>query len=256
MAKILVMVYQEGASGISAVSQLGGNVGLRSMTNDANCIIDTLKSLGNDVYVCDVYQKGRDVFDKACSCNAEKVKTSDLGALCESGLDGVILSGIHAKNGSEKSFASYTVNDVAWHEYTLNGTVYGDIGIAAVFFGRYGVPILCVTGDRGACLEAKELLDGVETAELKISEQRNVSKLLPEGQAKTVLVEKTESSLSLIGKIQPVRVNGPYVIRVKFNRVDFCDECLYWRYGVVTRTAPMICERKIEKIENYNDLIF
>lgn len=256
MKKILILSYLEGASKIEFVGRIGGNYALERQVADVNACVEALVNEGVKAYVCDLYQKGREIFPRDLTKLAETVKTSDLEALCKEGLDGVFLIGAHAKNGAGNAFYTYTVNEVSWFSYRLNGMEMGDIGIAAAYFGVFGIPVLLVTGDDGAAREAEELLKTVETAQVKKATCRNYATCLSEEEAERLLKEKSVSSLQLIKTATPFCVGKPYTIEVTYSRVDFCDECMHYYIGRAERISPLTVRRTLEEIHGIHDLKF
>ena len=83
--KFLVMMYQEGASLLDFENRVGSNFALRRMIADATTAVNAFVDIGAEVYVCDVYGKGRDIFENEFNAPAQKVKTADLEQLCKSG---------------------------------------------------------------------------------------------------------------------------------------------------------------------------
>ena len=252
--KFLVMMYQEGASLLDFENRVGSNFALRRMIADAMTAVEAFASLGADVYVCDVYGKGRDIYEDEFTAPATKVALSGLEALCKDGLAGVALVGIHAMNGAKNAFYSYTVNETAWHEYYLNGKTLGDIGIAAAYFGAFGIPVVAVTGDKGACDEAKSLLGYLPCAIVKTALKRNLAKSLPEEECQKLITQACQEGANKAEKLSPYVVQTPCEVAVKFNRVDFCDDCMMYNFGVAKRVSPLISSKTVEKITKYNDL--
>lgn len=252
--KFLVMMYQEGASLLDFENRVGSNFALRRMIADATTAVNAFVDIGAEVYVCDVYGKGRDIFENEFNAPAQKVKTADLEQLCKSGLSGVALIGIHAMNGAADAFYSYTVNETAWHEYYLNEKMLGDIGIAAAYFGSFGIPIIAVSGDKAACDEAKSLLGFLPCAIVKTALKRNVAKSLSEEEAKEEICKACRMGAEKVKQIAPYVVEQPCEVKVRFNRVDFCDDCISYNFGIAKRIAPLIAAKTVEKIKNYNDL--
>ena len=253
MKKILVMMYQEGASGLNEC-RMGSNFALRRMVSDANTAIETFSELGAEVYVCDVYSKGRDIAEEELSFRAQKVKLRDLETLLERGIDGVAMIGAHAKNGAADAFYSYTVNETAWHEYRLNGTVLGDIGVGSVYVGAFGVPVIALSGDKAACEEACELLGNIPVAQVKTATKRNYAKGIPLEEAKNEIIKACQKGYAEISNRTPLIFQSPYTISITYNRVDYCDDSIHYNIGIAKRVSPLVSEKTIEKIRKYDDL--
>lgn len=255
--KVLIMMYQEGASGLDGGNRKGGNYALRCMVHDANVVADAFSEMGISPVICDVYGVGRDIFAEEMTPNATKISIADVPALCRSGeLIGAVMTGQHARNGAPHAFMSFTVNEVAWFEYRLNGVVMGDIGIGAAFLGAFGVPVLAVCGDKAACLEAKELLGDISCAEVKSAQIRNWAKCLPQKDADELLANVCKQAFERFAEVSPLIVQAPYHVSVTFGRADFADDCIMYNDGRAKRITPLICEKTTEKIEKYMDVKF
>lgn len=254
MKKILIMSYLEGATKVEFVGRIGGNFAIERQVADVNVCVETLVSHGVETYVCDVFQKGREIFPRDLSDKAKVVKPSELEQLCKDGLDGVFLVGIHAKNGAGDAFYTYTVNEVSWFSYSLNGVERGDIGMAATYFGNFDIPVLLVTGDDGATREAEQELGEIVTATVKKATCRNYAVCLSEEESTALLQEKSKQAIESIGKIKPFPVQKPFVIEVIYSRVDYCDECMHYYIGRAERLSPIKVRRTLDEIHSFFDL--
>ena len=252
--KFLVMMYQEGASLLDFENRVGSNFALRRMIADSMIAVKTIAELGAEVFVCDVYGRGRDIYEEEFSAPATKINLADLQKLCLDGLAGVVLIGIHAMNGAENAFYSYTVNETAWHEYYLNGKMLGDIGIAAAYFGAFGIPVVAVSGDKAACDEAKSLLGDIPCAVVKTAIKRNLAKSISEHEASEEIAKACRIGVEMGQEFSPYAVQEPCEIKVRFNRVDFCDDCISYNFGIAKRVAPLVASKTVEKICKYDDL--
>lgn len=255
MKKILFMIYQEGVSGYDYSTRANSLYVLRRMAVDTNTAAKPFLQAGVEVYACDVYARGRDVIKTDLLPEINQVQTNDLEKLVKAGLDGVILIGCHAMNGAEKAFLSYTKNMVAWFEYTLNGTVLGDIGIAAAYFGAFDIPIIGITGDGGACREAIDLLgDSISCAIVKEATSRNSAKAKSLEDAEKEIVAMSLKAQENYNKCKVYKLSAPYHVEVLYSRVDYADGCIYWNKQSKRKDA-LRTYRDFNEIHNYNDLL-
>ena len=257
MKKFAIMLYEEGASGLTHVNRCGGNFALRRMVADCNAAVEAIVSLGAEAYVCDVYGKGRDIIDEELTKKAKRVSLKDLTKLCTDGLDGAMLIGAHAMNSAEHAFCSYSINEAAWQKYSVNNKEYGDIGFATIFFGAYNVPIVAVSGDEAAVKECQALVGDIPCAIVKQTKKRNTTDTcIPENVAEDLIKQACEKGIKNCKNYQPYVVSAPYDIQVEYKRADYCDEAI-WAYlnrGGLTRISALVAEKHVEKIVNYNDL--
>lgn len=255
--KIVVMLYEEGASGLTHVNRCGGNFALRRMVADGNAAVQAIVAAGAEAYVCDVYAKGRDIIDDELTKQVKRVTIKELGKLCEEGIDGAVLIGAHAMNSAENAFCSYSVNEAAWQEYTVNGKEYGDIGFATIFFGAYNVPIVAVSGDEAAVKECRALAGDIPCAVVKTAKKRNITDTcMPESEAEALIKKVCAEGVKNSNKYAPYVVEAPYCVRVLYKRADYCDEAI-WCYlgrGGLKRISALVAEKHVEKVVGYNDL--
>ena len=255
MKKILFMIYQEGVSGYDYITRAHSLYVLKRMAADTNVAAKPFLDAGVEVYACDVYERGRDVIKTDLLPEIKQIKTNDLEEIAKSGLDGVILIGGHAMNGAEKAFLSYTKNVVAWFEYSLNGTVLGDIGIAAAYFGAFDVPVIGISGDDGACREAVDLLgETIACAIVKEARTRNSAKAKSLEDAEKEILQMSEKALNNYKECKVYKVAAPYHVEVLYSRVDYADGCIYWN-RLSKRKDSLRTYRDFDEIHKYNDLL-
>ena len=255
--KILRLLFEEGASGLTHTNRFAGNFSLRRMVADGNAAADAIVKNGGEAYLCDVYNKGRDIINEELSKNAKRVYTKDLSALLKEGIDGAVLIGTHAMNSAWQAFGSYSVNETAWQEYRVNGVEYGDIGLAAMFLGAYNVPVVAVSGDLAAVRECQELVGEIPCAIVKTSKIRAITDTcLPEAEAEKLIASASVEGMQKCAQYKPYKVETPCLVRVLYNRADYCDDAVrcYINKGGLNRVSALVAEKSVEKIVDYNDL--
>jgi D-aminopeptidase len=255
--KILIMLYQEGVSALTYINRRGGNFAIRRMVCDGNAAAEAIVKEGGEAYVCDVYGKGRDIIENELTKKAERVSIGELPTLCENGLDGVVLVGIHAMNSAEQAFGSYSVNEVAWNAYFINGKESGDIAQAAVYFGSKGIPVVAVTGDLAAVKECQALVGDIPCAVVKKAKIRNVTyENLSEEEGEALVASACLEGMRNSDKIKPYVIPAPYCVQVRYNRADYCDEAEICYLGDKSfrRISALVAEKRKEELAIFNDL--
>lgn len=81
--------------------------------------------------------------------------------------DAACFIGYHTRAGHQFGVLSHTYRAKIFLDVKLNGKSVGETGLNAALAGYFGVPIMLVTGDDALCQEARELLPGVATVEVK-----------------------------------------------------------------------------------------
>ncbi len=140
------------------------------------------------------------------------------------GFDGTFFIGAHAMAGTQNGFLDHTQSSVAWHDYTLNGRRLGELAQWAMVAGHFGVPLLMVSGDEAACVEARRFFDPVETAAVKRGVGRNRAELVGLDEAHARIREAARRAVALVGLAKPFRPILPAEVVLHFNRADYCDD--------------------------------
>lgn len=81
-------------------------------------------------------------------------------------VDGLMLMGHHAKSGTPNSFLPHTWMS-EWTDFRINGRSVGEVGIEACYGAHFGVPLVCVQGDRAFRLEMEEQFPHAVAVEVK-----------------------------------------------------------------------------------------
>ncbi len=139
--------------------------------------------------------------------------------------DGLIIIGQHSMAGTLNGFLDHTMNSMEWFQYKINGTEAGEIAILASRAGAWNVPVLAVTGDHMAVMEAERLFgkENISCAAVKEGIGRNWANCLPVQQAREIVYEALKEALQKIGRIKPYRPTLPATLELTFYRSDFAD---------------------------------
>lgn len=220
---IYVLADMEGISGITDPDQVFPespyyNEGRRYMTYDINaCVEGCLKGGAARVIVCDSHHKGNNVIWDELHPDAEYV-IGDCGfpviPFIE-GCSGVILLGHHAMAGTAGAILEHTMSSRGWQNFWMNGALTGEIGIEAGVAGDYDIPVIMVSGDDKACIEAEALIPGVVTACVKSGSSVKGGKLLSKAASQKLIIEKTAEAVGNCGRIKPFKVERPVTMRLE-----------------------------------------
>ena len=136
---------------------------------------------------------------------------------------GTFFIGAHAMAGTQNAFLDHTQSSESWYNYWLNGRRMGELAQWAVVAGNFGIPMLMVSGDEAACVEARQFFSPVETAAVKRGIGRNRAELVPLEEARARIREAARRAISLVGKARPLIPSKPMEVRLEFYRSDYCD---------------------------------
>lgn len=137
--------------------------------------------------------------------------------------DGMFCIGCHAMAGTINGFLDHTMSSKSVFNYWVNGRKFGELGIFAMVAGHFDVPVIMVSGDEAACIEARQFLQPVECAIVKRGVGRNRAELVDNDIALELIREAARKSMSLIGKAKPFKPILPMEIKLELYRSDYCD---------------------------------
>jgi D-amino peptidase len=134
-----------------------------------------------------------------------------------------MLVGYHAMSGTPRAVLDHTQSSTAWRRYFLNGIEMGEIGQMAAIAGHFNVPVVCVTGDLAATMEAKAFLGDIETVAVKEGRWRTAAICLAPVKARELIRAGVKRALGKIGTIKPYKIEIPAEIKLECATTDVAD---------------------------------
>ncbi|ALS28247.1 D-aminopeptidase [Paenibacillus sp. 32O-W] len=231
--KYYVSVDMEGIAGVVLREQLLRGEPLyeearRLLTLEANAVTEALLEAGaSRVVVKDAHGSGFNFIPELLHPGAEYV----MGATrverrfpgLDSTFDGVLLIGYHAMGGTMEAVRDHTMTSQGWQALRLNGRPIGEIGLDALWFGMYGVPVVFVSGDDKTCKEAQAELPGVATYATKTATGRHSALLKAPQLVRAELKEAVAAAVRQPVKPAPLRLPGPYELTIRFLHTEQAD---------------------------------
>ena len=236
--RVHVISDMEGVAGIVKWQQTTGGERLYDegrvlYTEEINAAVRGAKAAGaTEIVVMDCHGAGGaysfnsllpELLDRDCEYVVQEEWTEYTGFL-ESGYDAALFVGMHAMAGAADGVLSHTVSGQAWQNLRFNGTLVGETGINAALCGHWGVPVVLVTGDRAVCAEARELLDGVTTVEVKEGLGRFSARMKTPQRARELIEEGAKQALSDVSRVAPYDPGRPCEIEIDFTSPDRLQE--------------------------------
>ena len=236
--RVHVISDMEGVAGIVKWQQTTGGEKLYDegrvlYTEEINAAVRGAKAAGaTEIVVMDCHGAGGpysfnsllpELLDPDCEYVVQEEWTEYTGFL-ESGCDAALFIGMHAMAGAADGVLSHTVSGQAWQNLRFNGTLVGETGINAALCGHWGVPVVLVTGDRAVCTEARELLDGVTTVEVKEGLGRFSARMKTPQRARELIEEGAKKALSDLSAVAPYDPGRPCEIEIDFTSPDRLQE--------------------------------
>ena len=221
---VFVMVDIEGISGIYSKEQVlpsGSRFseGRAFLTEEVNACVSGLKDAGVDkIYIRDCHggsyslnwvNASDDVDGYVCGIH-EGFRFADI-----EDFDAVILLGYHAMAGTRRAVLEHTFSSINIQNMYLNDVKVGEIAIDAAILGEKGKPVIMVSGDDKACIEARQFLPDVITAEVKKGLDIEAAILLSADKAHKLIHDKTVEAVENFKNTAPYVVDGPVEIKVE-----------------------------------------
>ncbi len=136
---------------------------------------------------------------------------------------GTFFIGAHAMAGTMNAFLDHTQSSTSWYNYRVNGRKMGELAQWAIVAANFNVPMLMMSGDEAACVEARQFFNPIECACVKRGIGRNKAQLFNNDNAVSDIYEAAKKAMSLIGQAKPFKPILPMEIILELYRSDFCD---------------------------------
>jgi len=173
----------------------------------------------------------------------------------DKGFDAAFMIGQHAMAGVENAHLSHTESHTAIQNVWINGVKAGEIAIVAAVAGYFDVPLVLVTGDKAACLEAESLVPGLETVAVKEGLSHGAAVSVTPVKARRMIKEGAKNALAKTSSIPPYKVKKPVELVVEFTEESKSSaEILSKRPGVKridTRTIRIEEDDLLEALKRW-----
>ena len=256
--KIFIMTDLEGISGISRKEQVDElePFALERLMADVNAAVrGALDGGATTVWVEDGHGSGKNFLPGKLDPRAIQVENLSHGEMVMKEADAIFSIGAHAMSGTQNAFLDHTQSSVCWHDYTVNGRKFGELGQQAIFAGAFGIPLVMVSGDFAACAEAREQFGNLCTAVVKHAVKRNEAVCIPLEEAENAIYMAAKTAMATIANARPFRILLPAEVKVEFNRADYCDDILEQSDYRYERLDARTLRKVIPKIESFHDVL-
>ncbi len=235
--KVLIAADMEGISGVTCWDHV--NIGhaeyqrfRRLMTADVNAAIEgAVKAGASEILVTDGHWNGDNILleelDPRAHLNAGTPAPLSMVQGVETGVQAAIFIGSHARMGTPNAILDHTWSSSRVNNVWLNDRLVGEIGLNGAVCGHFGVAVVLVSGDQSACAEAREWLEGVETAAVKHAHSRSSAELLPLPAARALIREGVFKGIQRVkagNGPAPLQVSLPVHMKIEFLYSDMADQ--------------------------------
>ncbi len=222
--KLFISVDMEGITGLPDYTFVDSSKhnyerARRIMTEEANAIIEGALSAGaQEVLVNDSHSKMNNILVEELHPEAYlitgDVKPYSMVQSLDESYAGAVFAGYHSRAGQPGVMSHSMIFGV--RNFFINDVAVGELGLNAFVAGYYGVPVIMVAGDDGACREANALLDGVVTVAVKESISRSAIKTLHPKKAQSLLSEGIQKAIAKKDHIKPLIPPDKPILKIEF----------------------------------------
>jgi len=238
--KILIAVDMEGATGVVSWDHVDPKTAeyLRFrhlLTADVNAAIEGAFEAGaGDIQVSDGHWNSGNVIIEELNPRARlNTGTSSPFSMVQNiqnpadRVDAVFFVGYHARVGTANAILDHTWSSVRVANLCINGRISGETGLNASVCGAFGVPVILITGDQSVAAEAREWIDGIETAIVKTATGRVSAQCLPPAVTGSLIRDAANRAVrrQLAGTGPRALATGtPVTIRIEFVTSQMADQ--------------------------------
>lgn len=245
--RILIAVDMEGITGVVHFDQVTpGHAEYdrfrRLMTQDVNAAVRGAFAAGADeVIVSDGHWNNLNILieqlDPRARLNSGSPRPYSMVEGIDSGVDGVLFVGYHARMGTPNAILDHTWSSERVANLWLTpadanpqtaGTqrVIGEIGLNGAVCGHFGAPVVMISGDQSACAEAAALFPRIVTAVVKQAKGRQAAECLAPAESAELIEQcaaKGVERLLADDPAQPLKLAAPITVTVEFIRSQMAD---------------------------------
>jgi D-amino peptidase len=247
--KILISADMEGATGVTWPADVEPGTEqwqrCREMfTSDVNGAIAGLFDGGADeVVVNEAHATMRNLLlerlDERATMITGRHKALTMVEGVQSGdVDGAVFLGYHAGAGTEGVLAhTYLANSITgvW----VDGEPASEGRLNALVTAEYGTPVVLVTGDDRACLDASTYAPAAQTVAVKDYVSRYAARCRPPARTFADIRAAAKEAIRLAVRHQPATEARPYVVEVEVDATQLAD------FACMVPTVERVAERRV-----------
>ncbi len=221
--RIYVITDLEGPAGVEHWEQTRVQGPAKSeamswLTEEVNAAVDGILDAapGAIMDVWDGHGNGGILKDKLHP-NARYLKEEEpRKALIEGAYSAVFFVGQHAMAGTPFSPLAHTYSSRSIAYYRLNGILLGEFGARTALAGSRGIPVLFVSGDDKAVLEARMWIPGITGVAVKQGRGIERAEHLSHEEACLRIRKGAAEACEHRAEIQPLRMDPPYRLEIRY----------------------------------------
>jgi D-amino peptidase len=153
----------------------------------------------------------------------------------DSSFAAAVFIGYHASTNSMTGVRAHTMSSATLTSVELNGVVVPESGFNAAIAGRYGVPVVAISGDDAAVAEAQHLLGNLEGAVVKRAISFHAAQTMTPETAQALIREKVKAGVLRRAEFKPYVLTTPVRLDITFKHYRQAELLGY--LSIVQRTS-------------------
>ena len=243
--KVYISADMEGIGGVVSGDQLGptGFEYARArefMTAEVLAAIAGARDAGaTEILVSDSHGNGQNLLIDQLPPEVRIVRSWPRPLMMMEGIDSTfsaaILIGYHASTTNPAGVRAHTISSANLAGVSLNGVAVPEAGLSAAIAGRFGVPVVMISGDDVTVEEARRLLGDVEGAVVKRAISFHSANTLTPKASQELIRARVKAALDRRASFKPYAVRTPVALDITFKNYRAAEVLAY--LPVVERTG-------------------
>ena len=224
--KVYISVDMEGIAGVVTGDQLGPTGfeyerARQWMTAEALAAVAGARDAGaTEIVVSDSHGNGESLLIDQFPDDVRIVRSWPRPLMMMEGIDSTfaaaIFVGYHASTTSPAGVRAHTISSANLASVSLNGVAMPEAGVNAAIAGRFGVPVVFISGDNIAVEETRRLLGDVEVAAVKQAISFHAASTMTPKAAQQLIRDHVKAALQRRSAFKPYVVRPPVTLDVIF----------------------------------------
>ena len=243
--KVYISADMEGIGGVVSDQQLGPTGfeygrAREFMTAEVLAAIAGARDAGaTEILVSDSHGNGQNLLIDQLPPDVRVVRSWPRPLMMMEGIDSTfaaaIFIGYHSATTNPNGVRAHTISSANLAGVSLNGVAVPEAGISAAIAGRFGVPIVLISGDDATVDEARKLLGDVEGAVVKRAISFHSAETMTPKAAQDLIRARVKAALDRRASFKPYVVRAPIALEVTFKHYRAAEILAY--LPIVQRTG-------------------
>jgi D-amino peptidase len=235
--KVYMSVDMEGVVGTVTSDQLGPSgfeyTRYREfMTREALAAVEAAKEAGaTEIVISDSHGNGENLLIELLPSDVRVVRSWPRPLAMMAGIDetfdAAMLLGYHASTDNPRGVRAHTFRSALFTHVGLNGKAVSEGALSAAIAGRFGVPVVMVSGDDVMIAELRAQIGEFEAAEVKKSLGFHSALTLAPQASYDLIARKAKAALARRADFKPYTVAGPLTLEISFKHYLMAEVVSY-----------------------------